>query len=339
MEIRDLYGRRDLRGAYLFFGSEAYLREDALAQVKTNHLDPGLEDFNCQVHKGEATSLEDLETSLETLPLMGEVRLVILQGAQEFVDKAKPEEDFYKGLEDLAPTTLFIMVEDQAPVKKNLKLYKRMKKAGRAISFEPLKPQNFTSFVAKYLARKGRRIRPADLAYLVERTGYNSRNITVPLNTVAGDLDKLVALSKDEISRDMVDMVLEPPADESIFNLLAALAKREPGPAYKMAQDLVLMGEPIPRIIYMIIRQVRLLTGFKILQERGLSLEMIQARLKIKPYEAKKIAGQSRAFSKDLLFSYYPLLIDAELKVKTTSADEMMVLEVLLAKMTDTGGK
>ncbi|MDO5038028.1 MAG: DNA polymerase III subunit delta [Tissierellia bacterium] len=335
MEIKDLYGNKNLEGAYLFYGSEDYLMEDALRNIQANYLSPDLEDFNQVFFRGDKLDVLSLEESLEVLPLMASHRLVLVRGVQEFIDRQKPEDDFYKGLFNLPKSTLLFLMEDQVGVKKNQKLYRRFSKAGRAISFEPLKDPQFQNFIRKYLYRRGRKIHPANLAYFASRTGYMSRNIDIDLHRVAGDLDKLISLSGDEITREMIDMAMEPPADENIFNLLTALVEKDPRKVFRMKDELLAMGEPVARILYMVIRQVRLLLGFKVLQEKNYSLANIQKSLGIKsPYEAKKIHGQSHRFTKEQLLSFYPILIEADQSLKTSSLDENLVLEGVLAKMT-----
>ena len=53
----------------------------------------------------------------------------------------------------------------------------------------------------------------------------------------------------------------------------------------------------------------------------------------VKPYEGKKIAAQSGAYTKAQLGRHYRYILDEELRMKSTSASDRDVLQTLLLSM------
>ena len=67
-----------VRNAYLFYGPEAYIRKSALTTLQKKLLTPGLEDMNCTFMQNPTA--QQIVENCETLPMLGDWRLVIVQG-------------------------------------------------------------------------------------------------------------------------------------------------------------------------------------------------------------------------------------------------------------------
>ena len=67
-----------VRNAYLFYGPEAYIRKSALTTLQKKLLTPGLEDMNCTFM--QSPTAQQIVENCETLPMLGDWRLVIVQG-------------------------------------------------------------------------------------------------------------------------------------------------------------------------------------------------------------------------------------------------------------------
>ena len=69
-----------VRNVYLFYGPEAYIRKSALATMQKKLLMPGLESMNCTFM--QSPSAQQIIENCETLPMMGDWRLVVVQGLE-----------------------------------------------------------------------------------------------------------------------------------------------------------------------------------------------------------------------------------------------------------------
>ena len=79
------------RRLYLFYGEEAFLRDDCLDLLKKAILPAGLEDFNLHTAHGKECSVDWIEQAVDCLPMMSERTLVTVTDFDLFAlgDKAK----------------------------------------------------------------------------------------------------------------------------------------------------------------------------------------------------------------------------------------------------------
>ena len=79
-----------VRNVYLFYGPEAYIRKSALATMQKKLLMPGLESMNCTFM--QSPSAQQIIENCETLPMMGDWRLVVVQGL-ELLENGKVKDE------------------------------------------------------------------------------------------------------------------------------------------------------------------------------------------------------------------------------------------------------
>ena len=63
---------------YLFYGEEAFLRDDCLDLLKKAILPAGLEDFNLHAAQGKECSVDWIGQAVDCLPMMSERTLVVV---------------------------------------------------------------------------------------------------------------------------------------------------------------------------------------------------------------------------------------------------------------------
>ncbi len=321
-----------MQGAYLIYGEEAYGMEQFIEEVKRRTVQPEFASFNLQIFQGSKATVAELSSSLEVLPLMAKRRLVILYEIQEFINREHPEDYFYDQLLNLDSTVL-LMVERGEKIKKNQKLYRRMQKESRAYEFKPLNRMELRRFIDEYLSHQGRRMDSKTRELFIQRTNYESRNVSVDLNRVVNELDKLISASTDTIGEELINASMEKSSDESIFDLLEFMTRGRGAECFRALDELIRREEPVPRILFMINRHIRLLLGYKLLSKNHRGLEEIRKTLGISPFEAKKIAAQSQNFSEQALRAIYPILCEADHRLKTTHEDERLLLEYVISKI------
>ena len=100
--LRDEIAGGRLRPAYLLGGSEALLRDDALALLREASLEPAASDFNFDRLDGESAKPADLIDAVHSLPVMATRRLVWLR---------EPEGKRGKGLGDTLADLLPALAE------------------------------------------------------------------------------------------------------------------------------------------------------------------------------------------------------------------------------------
>ena len=75
-----------------------------------------------------------------------------------------------------------------------------------------------------------------------------------------------------------------------MFDLTDAIAEKNSSKALKLLNDMVILKEPIPKILFMIARQFRQILQVKLLHREGLTTSEIASKLGMLPYIAGKSA-------------------------------------------------
>lgn len=303
--------------------------EEKRKQIEKRYVDPMTADFNYDVVTGDA---EEILAKANTLPFMSEKRLVVVKDAGAL--SGDPSLDpFLDAVFSIPGSTILLLMETQTPIKKTQKLYKRFDKAHRVIAMERIKGRSLRNYLAGHLQKRGRRIKADVLEHFIQLSGYEDRQFTGDLQGLVNTLDQIVGVCTDGITFEAVDAFLDPFSAETVFDLLAAIARKDATKIFAILDELEAKEEPAGRILYMIARQTGNLLYYKIMKETGRTDGDIFRLMGVKPYEGKKIAAQSGAYRKEQLKKHYRLILDEELRMKSTSATDRDVLETLLLSM------
>ena len=180
--------------------------------------------------------------------------------------------------------------------------------------------------------RKGKKINDREAALFIKESGYTSKNEDLVLLDLISEMDKIAAAAKDKVitESDIRSLITEN-IDTNIFAFLDALMQRNSERSLVEFHNLIKLGEQYPIIFYMIIRQVKNLLSYKILSEKNLSQGEIMNKMGISKYEfERKLRVYERNFSKKFLTDFYDELMKADEFFKTSSVDEIIIMETLI---------
>lgn len=179
-----------VRNVYLFYGPEAYIRKSALATLQKKLLMPGLEAMNCTFM--QSPTAQQIVENCETLPMMGDWRLVIVQGLALLESgKAKDEAQESKTLCDYigrVPPSTCLVFECETPDKRK-KLCQTLMKLPGAVSFDALSDARLTQWMNQTLRPFGKKMDANTCARLAFTSG---RDLTM----LSGELQKLAGLCR-----------------------------------------------------------------------------------------------------------------------------------------------
>jgi len=320
--------------AYIFQGEEKYLLDKAVDEVIKTFLTKDLESINLSNLDGKQNDFSDLVSSCETLPFLSQKRVIILKNPGLLFDKENSNEHFLKFIEKLGDHQLLILNDSNGEIKKTTKLYKLFSKNNNNVVFDKLKGNDLVNWVNKKITSMNKSITTADLNYFIQQSSYLSRNVVNSLYDLENEIKKLSDYSKDEkITKALIDSVMVKNLDKSIFDLLSAISRQDTEKAINLFDEIYLMNEPIPKILFMISRQFRLLLGYNVYKNRGYGQNDIQSKLGIKPYEFSKISSQSGGFSERDLEAILEKILDADRTLKTKQTENKLVMEMLLVNL------
>lgn len=335
-EFMENIKKDNIDSSYLFMGAEEYMMNIALKNLKNKHIEESFETLNYTRLEGKDTLLEDLINACETLPFMSSKKMVVLKDISSFMENinGELEKRFYDYIDDLGDYLILVFLDNTASIKKNSKIYKYFNKNNRAVEFTKLLNNDLNIWVNSILKKHNKKMSTGDINYFIEHSSYRSKNIDLNIYDIENELLKVINFSvNQQIHREDIDKVLIKSIDTNIFELLNAINVFDADRAISIFNDMYLSNEPIPRIFYMITRQIRLLLGYKLYKNRGYDERQIQEKLGVKDYEFKKIRTQSFNFEVDYLEKVMEYLLQMDLKLKTVSNQDKLEMEILLVKL------
>lgn len=322
---------------YLFYGEETYLRDKYL-QKFIALIPEEVRDFNLDIIDAREAGVVNVVNSASTLPFISEKRTVIVKNTDFFksrkksagedngdikIDKSNPADDvLLRYLENPPVTTCLIFCSDS--IDKKRKTYKTLEKNGQVVEFLPLKGHQLNEWIDRRARNLGKIIEPAGMAGLITAAGNNLWQ----LNT---ELEKLACYSRTEkITAADVEAMVSKTTEHSIFELVDAISERNYSNAIMMAREMVFLGEPVIRILFMIARQFRLLLLTKTLLQEGNVEKSLAGLLQAHPFVAQKCAKQARNFSLLELKAAMTKILNADSDIKSGNQEAVLALELLI---------
>ncbi|MBZ4687252.1 MAG: polymerase delta subunit [Clostridiales bacterium] len=317
---------------YLIHGEERYLINSLTNQFKKHLLQGTMTDFNYDILDENSTPGIIVER-VNTLPVMAQKRLVIVKNKFLFnasKKKAYSEKDIEVLLEYLkepnTTTCLVFSITEKADGR--TKLFKAIKKTGTVIRLDTLKDWEVTKWIEKHCLDNGKGMDKEAVNYLFSAIGNN-------LEMLDMELQKLYSYvgNKKNIKLEDVKAISSRTLANNIFELVDALAEGESEKAVFCLRDMILAGEPEIRILFMIIRQYRLMLQAKLLHIKGYTINTIIQKTGWHPFVAKKVLQQSRLYSSSELEKALQLLMQLDIELKTSQLPSNYLLETAILRL------
>jgi len=343
IELLNSLKRGVVAPVYIFYGEEAYLREQAVSRFKEYLVQEDESGLNYDLIDGEMVTAEDIVARVETHPFLSGKRLVVVKNPVFFKPARKSGEYVSEAGEEvkssgkeipllnylknpLTSTCLIFTTGD--PVDKRKKLFQLIKKNGRAVEFTLLSRGELARWLAQKAGAAGKRFTPEAADAFLESAGPSLQKLVL-------ELDKLFNYTAgcEEITPADVRRVCTFSVEENIFKIVDALGNKRCGEALAGIKEMLAAKEPPLRLLSMITRQFRLMLQVRDLMGRGYPAREIPARLKMHPYVYKKIAAQCQNFDYGSLAGAFESLLELDLAVKTGRQEFYPAIESLLLKL------
>jgi DNA polymerase-3 subunit delta len=299
---------------------------------------------------GEGLKRKDLNSQLNTLPLGGSSRLVILSNAIEsFKDKADREwfADFIKRMP--ASTVLALVIPDEKKFNPKTKkmdwqaagekhwLRKALAECEKPVEWlENLLPsqKDMPDWIMREARQQGASMdghAAAELANLVGTDLLQARQEIAKALAYCG--------SGTPITSEVVRLLGSQLREENIFDLTDALGQRNAGKALGLLHALE-ENQPVQFIFSMLARQVRQLIMAREMVDEGYKTEDEIARgLGVANFVARNLLNQCRQFSMAELEALYARLDDMDESSKTGETSLVTALDLMIAEQALVSGK
>ncbi len=318
MNYRDFFANiTGFRGALIFSGAEEYAKEEALKALRKALLMPGFEDLNETVCDGEIEPRR-LEELCETLPFMGEARLVIVKNSP-LVSDARGDGGFGEAVAQYSarmPEHALLVFYAAGNADKRKKLVQALSKADRIVEFPPLEQHELMRWCRKYTADQGKTLEPAAAARLISFAG-------ALIHPVKDGLDKAIAFAGENaaVTADDIAAVVAPSFEYRSYEMASALIDGNADRTVSMLKQLLLDGENAIALLGSIERALRQHLSVKLMTDRQPA--EIASAVGISPAAARALLGRVRRLDKPKLKRAIDACVEADFADKDISLIKM----------------
>ncbi|SKC79733.1 DNA polymerase III subunit delta [Maledivibacter halophilus] len=322
---------------YLFYGSEKYLIDKGVEAVKNRFINNANdESFNFSLFNGLSDNMDIVLNSCETLPFMGEKRIVMVKTKEAFSGNKgslsnEDEEKLIKYLSKIPETTCLVFIAGEK-IDKRKKLVKEIASNGKILEFVKLKKDDLSKWIHKNLKDNDKKIKAAYIQRIIDSLGYLEKDSSKTLYDIGNELKKLCNYTADKtvIGIDDIEKIMSKPLENNIFILVDAVGNKNGNRALDVLNQMLVGGEPEGRILHMIVRQFRILNRVKLMVNRGYTASVIAPKISLPQYVAKKYVKQANAFTEKELLDILNKALEADWKIKTGKMSPKLAIEMLI---------
>ena len=333
--LKEELKNKKVRNLYLFHGPEDYLKQYYMNNIEEIILNKAFKSLNKIYFEGKLDPKKIIDIS-ETVPMFSDKKLIIIRNSNLFKSNKKALEDEEKGkpqkdevfdlLKNLPEYICILFYESE--VDKRLKIIDIIKKNGLIVEFPYQKSAELIKWVLKVFKSYKKEIDALTASFLVENSEQG-------MNEIINEINKIIMFvgKKADIKKEDIDAVCTKSIKSRIFDLTDAIAEKNMNLALKLLNDMVILKEPLPKILFMITRQLRQVLEMKLLNTKGLTGNEAAARIGVSPYVAGKLQKHTKYFKINTLKNAIEESLNLDLAIKTGRLNDRIALELLISKL------
>jgi len=316
---------------YLLYGEEEYFIKETKKLICEHALADEDAEFNLATIDLEETPVEVAIEEMETLPFMGDRRVVILHNPSFLTAERKKEkvEHDLKRLEGYlanpSPTTVAVFIAPYPKLDERKKITKELKRNAAVLESKPLYERDLAKWIGSHTKSLGVTISQDGIEALLALTGNH-------LMMAATELEKLALYAANEqvIDGAMVDKLVPKNFDQNVFDLVDYILNGQKKKAVELYKELLMQKEEPIRILAAIARQYRIILQVKKLSSQGYGQMQIASKLKMSPYPVKLALKRINHFSEKTLLRVLGQLAELDYRMKTGLGDKEIQLELFI---------
>lgn len=219
--------------AYFLYADDPYVLKEA-SRAAAKEVPEDERDFSFHVFDldgvEETPSLEQIVDVLNTVPFMGEKRMVVIENLQELPKKGmEPLENY---IENPSPSAVLILLHKGAPKAQFRDVMKKVK----AMSLD-IRPQDLSLWVREKALQKGLEMTDEAVEYLLGAAGPD-------VGIISAELEKFSLIGKSRVEARDIRGIVRGSIDCDVFDLVDALGKRDADMVFRVARSLQETHEP-----------------------------------------------------------------------------------------------
>ncbi len=273
------------------------------------------------IEVNDGLDFQDLIDILNT-PALFEGNLIYKITNENILNDDKNIDVLKEYINNPSPFSKGVIIAKKIDFRKKAPKYFKEKKL--LLEFSIKKGYELRKWIKEYLWHHGYNIADDAVAYIIEIVGENQIMIE-------NEMNKIFIYEPDNKNieiKDLEDFITNS-FQSNIFNLLDNIFN-ERSKMLTALENLFKLKQPVSLIIYMIIRELRLILHMKWYLKEKYREEKIASLLKMNVYFAKKKIGISRKLTFAEVFKYLQLFYDLEEKIKSGEGEGKSLLKSTL---------
>lgn len=320
---------------YFIYGSEAYLKRQAVEKLLKFCVQEETEEFNYQRFDGTNLDVVELAGAAQQFPMMAERRCVLVEDC-EFSKLTESQTHVLEECINSLPAfcVLIFWQNDVDTGSRNSKVSRFAKlcaKQGSTLLLDTPRTGELAAMLVERAQQTGAALERPEAFHMIERCGND-------LNTLYSELEKLsVYAGKKKITKETIDFICPPSLEADIYRISRSIIRGNNDEAFKVTAGLLgRKTEPIEIFMLLCSDFVDLYRAKAMTQAGKGAKDMtsaFEAEYARKEFRATNAMRDQGSFSSARLRRYIELLFAAELKLKTGRTDRKACLEQLVAAL------
>lgn len=324
-----------IENSYIFCGLDEELIKEGVNLIVDKSIDKSLLDLNYIRLDGLTTTFDDIMNACETMPFMGEKKVVVVYRSNFLKDKCdasltKLYNEVLKYLKDLPPYTVLVMYylfNDKRDTPKKSSKIRSLEKLTKVVYFDKLKKDRYYKKVEEIFKEKGKEIGKVELRYFAEKVQHN-------FDIIKREIDKLISYADGrQITRADIDKLILNSSEDDIFDLIDFISQRKVEKTLELLNELLSTSDQHMLIISNIANNFKRLYEIKILVQNGENINSISGKFKLPTFVCEKLINQCNKFTVKQLQELMKICLDTENKLKTSGVDKNMEMELMIFKI------
>lgn len=305
----------------IFHGNDTSAIQKQVKAWKEGFYQKNPDSTNLTEYTPEQIHIPNLISELKSIPFLEDKRLYILH---QFADTAAKEDQDKLALElsNLPDTTILLITSHKKlpkttnPIRKHaLKIQKKQPDLINIQEFT-IKEKDLPKTIHTILGSYGKTINPNQSKTLTENLGKNPQKIETESHKL-GLYSLANQPSQTNITDQQINQINSFTTETNVFQLIDNITNHQQKQARQKLQQLINNGEDLFKILYLIIRQFRLLIQLKSLHSQGLSQDQITKQTKLHPFVVKKTLQQTNKFTENQILNKLNQLLQIDRSIKT----------------------
>ena len=338
----DRRGEEALRPVLLVMGEESFLADEVVRRLRQTTGQGGIEGFNVDAFVAQEAHVDTVLAAAKSVPMMAKRRFVLVRALERWEGRADDDGAPARGkgaskaeppLDKLAayaaapcPSAVLVLVAEK--LHPSRRLVTAAKKGGFLVACDPLDRRAIPQWIKAIAKEKGHAIAPDAAEQLAELSGSE-------LSYLADAIERLSLYvgAKNPITEEAVTTLVTRVAQSSVWELIGAISRRQPGRALALVGDVFDPREGGLRMLGAIGWSVKQLVRLDGALRDGASPNEAAQRAGVPPFKVAELRDTLRSLPPGALGTWMRALADADLALKGSKRPAQAILETMILEM------